>query len=219
MKKYLAEFLGTFILVFFGTGSVIVNEQYNGALGLVGISLTFGIIIIAIIYSLGSISGAYINPAVTIALWFGKLIDRKEALLYVLAQFFGAIIASLLLKFIFPNNLGLGATNPSGSIMQTAIIETICTFILMLTILGSTKSGTKETKAFAGLVIGLLVTGLIFFAGPISGGSFNPARSFAPALISRNFSYIWIYLTTPVFGGILAIFIWNLVTVEENASR
>ena len=219
MKKYLAEFLGTFILVFFGTGSVIVNEQYNGALGLVGISLTFGIIIIAIIYSLGSISGAYINPAVTIALWFGKLIDRKEALLYVLAQFFGAIIASLLLKFIFPNNLGLGTTNPSGSIMQTAIVETICTFVLILTILGSTKSGTKETKALAGLVIGLLVTGLIFFAGPISGGSFNPARSFAPALISRNFSYIWIYLTTPVFGGILAIFIWNLVTVEENASR
>lgn len=219
MKKYLSEFLGTFILVFFGTGSVIVNEQSNGALGLVGISLTFGIIIIAIIYSLGSISGAHINPAVTITLWFGRLIERKEALFYVLSQFFGAIMASLLLKLIFPNNLGLGTTNPSGSIMQTAIVETICTFVLILTILGSTKSGTKETKALAGLVIGLLVTGLIFFAGPISGGSFNPARSLAPAFISGNILNLWIYLTAPVLGGILAIFIWTLITVEENASR
>ena len=219
MKKYLSEFLGTFILVFFGTGSVIVNEQSNGALGLVGISLTVGIIIIAIIYSLGSISGAHINPAVTITLWFGRLIERKEALFYVLSQFFGAIMASLLLKLIFPNNLGLGTTNPSGSIMQTAIVETICTFVLILTILGSTKSGTKETKALAGLVIGLLVTGLIFFAGPISGGSFNPARSLAPAFISGNILNLWIYLTAPVLGGILAIFIWTLITVEENASR
>ena len=216
MKKYIAEFIGTFILVFFGTGSVIVNEQYNNALDLIGISFAFGIVIVSIIYSLGSISGAHINPAVTMTLLVGKLIDKTDALCYIMAQFFGAILASLLLHFIFPNNRGLGATNPSGSIIQTFVVELVSSFVLMLTILGVTQ---KETKVFAGLVIGLAVTGLILFAGPISGGSFNPARSFAPALISGNMSNLWIYLSAPLVGSISALLIWNLMSLGKNAVR
>ncbi len=216
MKKYIAEFIGTFILVFFGTGSVIVNEQYNNALDLIGISFAFGIVIVAIIYSLGSISGAHINPAVTMTLLIGKLIDKKDALFYMIAQFSGAIIASLLLHSIFPNNLELGATNPSGSIVQTFVVELVSSFVLMLTILGVTQ---KETKVAAGLVIGLTVTGLILFAGPISGGSFNPARSFAPAVISGNISNLWIYLSAPLVGSISALLIWNLMSLGKNAVR
>ena len=216
MKKYIAEFIGTFILVFFGTGSVIVNEQFNNQLGLLGIAFTFGIIIMAIIYSLGNISGAHINPAVTITLLIGKLIDKKEALFYIIAQFIGALFASELLHLIFPNNLGLGSTNPSGSILQTIIIEIVSTFVLILTIFGAAQN---ETKTLAGLIVGLVVTGLILFAGPISGGSFNPARSFAPALISNNISHVWIYLTAPLVGSILALLLWNIITKEKEASR
>jgi len=216
MKKYIAEFIGTFILVFFGTGSVIVNEQFNNPLGLLGIALTFGIIIIAVIYSLGNISGAHVNPAVTVTFLLGRLINKKEALLYVIAQFIGAILASELLHLIFPINLGLGSTNPSGSLLQTIVIEIVSTFVLMLTILGATQN---ETKTLAGLVIGLAVTGLILFAGPISGGSFNPARSLAPALVANNISHVWIYLSAPLIGSILALLLWNMMTKEKEASR
>lgn len=219
MKKYLAEFIGTFILVFFGTGSVIVNEQSTNALGLVGISLTFGILISAVIYSIGSISGAHLNPAVTISFLLGKLIPKKDALFYISAQIIGAIFASLVLKFLFPLNTNLGATNPSGTILQSFVIELIATFVLLLTILGITQTGNKESKAFAGLIIGFLVVGLILFSGPISGGSFNPARSMAPALISGNISNLWIYLTAPIIGGVIAVYTWRLLTNEKNPSN
>jgi aquaporin Z len=217
MKKYLAEFIGTFALVFFGTGAVIVNQQTEGSLGLFGISATFGIIITAMVYVFGSISGTHINPAVTISLALGKLMPKNEVLGYLLAQTLGAISASSLLFILFPSNHSLGGTIPSGEVLQSFSIEFILTFFLMLTILGVTSK--KENSHLSGLVIGLMVTGMILFAGPISGGSFNPARSIAPAIITGNFTALWIYLIGPTLGTILAMFVWKLFNnIDKNCN-
>lgn len=213
MKKYIAEFIGTFALVFCGTGAIIVNEQSNGNLGLIGIALTFGIIISAMVYIFGNISGAHINPSVTIALAIGKLTTKRETLYYIFSQVFGAILASGLLKFMFPENLTLGNTIPSGELLQSFILEFVLTFFLMLTILSVTSK--KEFSNLAGLIIGLIVTGIILFAGPISGGSFNPARSLAPAIVSGNITALWIYLTAPTLGAIVAMLIWKLFNKTE----
>ena len=213
MKKYLAEFIGTFALVFCGTGAIIVNEQSNGSLGLIGIALTFGIIISAMIYVFGNISGTHINPSVTIALAIGKLTSLKDASFYIFAQILGAILASVLLKFMFSENLTLGATTPSGELVQSFILEFVLTFFLMLTILGVTSK--KEFSNIAGLIIGIVVTGIILFAGPISGGSFNPARSLAPAIVSGNLTALWVYITAPTLGAILAMIIWKSFHKKE----
>lgn len=206
MKKYIAEFIGTFALVFLGTGAIIVNEQTNGQLGLVGISLTFGLIITAMIYIFGHISGAHFNPAVTIGLAFGKLIDFRNMIFYIFCQILGAIIASVLLKFIFPQNNSLGFTQPSGFLLQSFLLEFILTFILMLVILGITQREEKEITALSGVIIGFAVIVAILFAGPISGGSFNPARSIGPALISGNLNALWIYIFAPISGSVFSVF-------------
>ncbi len=210
MKKYSAEFIGTFALVFFGTGSIIVNDQ-TGSLGLLGIALAFGTIITSMIYVFGNLSGAHINPAVTIALAVGKMINKKDATFYIIAQTLGAFFASILLSFIFPTSSTLGITLPSGSIEQSFILEVVLTFFLMLVILGVTLQGNKESKALAGIIIGGYIISAILVSGPISGGSFNPARSLAPAIISSELSSLWIYLTAPTLGAILAVLGFNKV--------
>lgn len=213
MKKHIAEGIGTFALVFCGTGAVIVNSISNGSLGLFGIAATFGIIVTAMIYSFGTISGAHINPAVTIALAFGKRISKKDTFGYIVAQILGALMASKLLSFMFPEITNLGTTVPTGSISTSFILEFILTFFLMLTILAVTSK--KENSNTAGIVIGVLVTGIILFAGPISGGSFNPARSFAPAMVSGELTSLWIYIIAPILGSVLAMVCWDLLK-EKN---
>lgn len=217
MKKYIAEFIGTFALVFCGTGAVVVNQQTDGSLGLLGISLVFGIIISAMIYIFGNISGTHINPAVTISLALGKLMPKNEVLGYITAQILGGILASSLLFIMFPSNQSLGGTNPSNGILQSFTIEFILTFFLMLTILG--VSSKKEFSNITGLIIGLVVTGIILFAGPISGGSFNPARSIAPAIISGNTAALWVYLLAPTLGAILAMFVWKIFNDDNKVIK
>lgn len=215
MKKYIAEFIGTFALVFCGTGAIILDQQTGGSLGLVGIAFAFGIIVTAMIYVFGTISGTHINPSVTIALTIGKLTSIKEASFYIMAQILGALAASGLLRIIFPQSLTLGATIPAGELLQSFSLEFILTFFLMLTILSVTSK--KEFSNMAGLIIGLVVTGIILIAGPISGGSFNPARSLAPAIVSGNLTSLWIYITAPTLGAILAVFLWKSIhKTEEN---
>ena len=209
MKKYIAEFIGTFALVFFGTGSVIVNQLSDGSLGLFGISATFGIIISVMIYVFGSFSGAHLNPAVTLSLAIGKLMPKTEVIGYIFAQIFGALLASTFLCIIFPDHQSLGETLPSDSIIQSFSIEFILTFFLMLTIL--TVTSKKEFSSITGLIIGLMVTAMILLAGPISGGSFNPARSIAPALISGNISSLWLYIIAPIAGTVLAMLSWKVL--------
>ena len=213
MKKYLAEFIGTFALVFFGTGAIIVNQQTEGSLGLFGISASFGIIIMAMIYVFGDTSGTHINPAVTLSLALGKLVPKKDVLGYVFAQIVGAILASGFLYILFPRNQSLGGTTPSGGVLQSFSLEFILIFFLMLTILGITSK--KEFSHLSGLVIGLMVTGMILISGPISGGSFNPARSLGPAIFSGNFTTLWIYLIAPTLGAILAMLAWKIFNKME----
>lgn len=210
MKKYLAEIIGTFSLVFCGTGAIIINQESNGAITHSGIAVTFGLIVAAMIYTLGDISGAHLNPAVTLAFWVVKIFPTNEIFPYLLSQTSGAIMASTTLHLLFPNNEYLGSTLPSGSPTQTFVMEIILTFILMLTIIHVAK-GSKEQGMFAGLAIGSVVLLEAMFAGPISGASMNPIRSLGPALISGHTEHLWIYLTAPIIGALTAVGMWKLL--------
>lgn len=208
MRKYLAEIIGTFALVFCGTGAIIINQESGGAVTNVGIGITFGLIVASMIYTVGDISGAHLNPAVTLSFWVAKEFPAKEILPYIGSQAAGAFLASGILKFLFPANDVLGSTLPAGSEMQSFILEIILTFLLMFVILHVAK-GSKEQGMFAGLAIGFVVLLEATFAGPICGASMNPIRSFAPAVVSGHLEHLWIYLSAPVIGAILAVFAWH----------
>jgi aquaporin NIP len=211
MRKYVAEIIGTFALVFCGTGAIIINQETNGGVTHVGIAITFGFIVMSMIYALGNISGAHLNPAVSIAFAIAKRFPGKELLPYITSQLAGALLASVVLKLLFPGNEKLGATIPVGSDMQSFVLELLLTFFLMLVII-NVATGSKEQGMFAGLAIGSVVLLEAMFAGPISGASMNPARSLAPAIISGHTKQIWIYLTAPVAGAILAIPLWKYLS-------
>lgn len=210
MKRYIAELIGTFALVFCGTGAIIIDQQTNGQVGHIGVAITFGLIVTAMIYSFGDKSGAHINPAVTIAFSLANLFPKKEVFPYIISQIVGAFIATALLKLLFPANINLGATIPAGSNIQSFVLEIVLTFILMLVIL-FTSQGSKETGTLAGLAIGGVVLLEAMFAGPVCGASMNPARSLSPAIVSGNITTLWIYLTAPVLGATLATFVWKFI--------
>lgn len=215
MRKYFAEILGTFALIFCGTGAIIINQESAGAITHVGIAITFGLIVASMIYTVGDISGAHLNPAVTLAFWIAKEFPAKEILPYILAQSIGAFLASGILKFLFPANDFLGATMPAGSEMQSFVLEIILTFLLMFVILNVAK-GSKEQGMFAGLAIGFVVLLEAMFAGPICGASMNPIRSLSPAVVSGHLEHLWIYLSAPVIGAILAVFTWQGLKPKAN---
>ena len=208
MKKYIAELIGTFALVFCGTGAIVIDQQTNGQVGHIGVAITFGLIVTSMIYAFGDKSGEHFNPAVTIAFSLANLFPKKQILPYIISQIIGAFIASAILKLLFPANLNLGATIPAGSNLQSFVLEIVLTFILMLTIL-FTSQGSKETGTMAGLAIGGVVLLEAMFAGPICGASMNPVRSLSPAIVSGNISTLWIYLTAPVLGAALATLVWR----------
>lgn len=210
MRRYVAEIIGTFALIFCGTGAIIINQESQGTITHAGIAITFGLIVSAMIYSLGEISGAHLNPAVTIAFWVAKSFPVKEIIPYILSQGIGAFLASLTLKLLFPKNEFLGSTLPSGLPIQSFVLELILTFILMFVILNVAK-GSKEQGMFAGISIGSVVLLEAMFAGPISGASMNPIRSLAPATTSGHFEHLWVYLTAPPLGAILAVFCWRIL--------
>jgi aquaporin NIP len=205
MKKCFAESLGTFALVFAGTGAIVINEVSGGGIAHVGIALTFGLIVLAMIYTVGDISGAHLNPAVTCGFWFAGRFPGQLVVPYVLSQCAGAIAASAVLHFLFPTNATLGATLPAGSNMQSFVLELILTFLLMFVIL-NVSTGAKEKGITAGIAVGAVIGLEAMFAGKICGASMNPARSFAPALVSAHFEHLWIYLSAPFIGAALAIF-------------
>lgn len=217
MKRGMAEFIGTFTLVFAGTGAVVVDEITGGAVTHVGVSLTFGLIVVAMIYTFGDISGAHLNPAVTLGFWSARKIPLPDVLLYVSAQTAGAIAASAALRLLFPQSKWLGATLPAGSETQSFVLEFILTFLLMLTIL-NVSTGAKEKGITAGIAVGSIIALEALFAGPICGASMNPARSFGPALLSGHFEHLWLYLTAPVLGAGLATLACRCVR-EEGCCR
>jgi aquaporin NIP len=210
MKKYYAEVLGTFALVFCGTGAIIINQESGGAITHVGIAFTFGLIVMVMIYALGPVSGAHLNPAVTIAFTVAKRFPANKILPFILSQAIGAFLASLTLRLLFPANDFLGATMPAGSEIQSFVLEVILTFFLMLVII-QVATGSKEQGMFAGLAIGSTVLLEAMFAGPICGASMNPIRSLSPAVVSGHLEHLWIYLVAPIVGAILAIFSWRII--------
>ena len=212
-KRSIAELLGTFALVFAGTGAIVINDVSGGAVSHLGIALTFGLIVMSMIYTFGDISGAHLNPAVTLGFVTARRMPANEGMSYIVSQIIGAIAASLVLRLLFPDHATLGATVPTGSAAQSFLLEFLLTALLMLVIL-NVSVGAKEKGITAGIAIGGVIALEAMFAGPICGASMNPARSFAPALVAMNFHSLWIYLLAPILGAMVAVLL--CICVRES---
>jgi len=211
-RELVAEAIGTFILVFTGTGAVMVNHLSHGAVTQIGISFVFGAIVAALIYTLGHISGAHLNPAVTLAFWSSGFFQGSRVVPYILAQTVGAVLASLVLVFSLGAVANLGATVPlNDNWQQSLILETVLTFILMLVILGSGLD-RRAPIGFAGMAIGLTVGLEAACMGAVTGASMNPARSFAPALVGGMWQYHWVYWVAPVLGAQFAVWVYRYLS-------
>ena len=217
LRHWLAEALGTFMIVFTGTGAIVIDETTVGSVTHIGISLTFGLIVLAMIYALGDISGAHLNPAVTIGFWASRRFPGVKVIPYILSQCAGAIAASVLLHILFPENHNLGATNPVGSAARTFILEAIMTFLLMFVVL-CVSAGSREKGIMAGIAVGSVIALEALFAGPISGASMNPARSLAPALVSGKLSNVWIYIMSTIIGSLFAVAVARFLLDESTAA-
>ena len=203
-EKIASELFGTFVLVFACTGAIVTNDLSGGVVTHVGIALTFGLVVLAMIYTLGEVSGAHLNPAVTLGFWLARRFPARSVLPYILSQCVGAALASILLRLLFPQHSTLGATVPAEPVIQSFVLELVLTWILMLVIL-SVSAGAKEKGLVAGIAVGSVIALEALFGGPISGASMNPARSLAPALASNHLEHLWIYLAAPTIGALLAV--------------
>ncbi|MEF9946493.1 MAG: MIP family channel protein [Lachnospiraceae bacterium] len=226
MKKYVAEFIGTFVLTFFGCGSAALSGGVDGVLGVLGIAMAFGLSIVAMAYSIGNISGCHINPAVSFAMLLSKKMNGKDFVGYVIGQCLGAIAAAGILKLIGsmcnPVITGLG-TNGYGSASYVGLsmigaitVEVILTCAFLLAILGVTSS--EKTSNVAGLVIGLTLAFVHIIGIPLTGTSVNPARSLGPALFAggQALSQVWVFIVAPLAGAALAAFIWMFLTSDKE---
>ena len=213
IKKYIGEFVGTFALVFAGTGAIVINEISGGAVTHVGVAITFGLIVLAMIYTVGDVSGAHLNPAVSLGFYAARRFAGRELVPYIASQCAGAFAASGMLRLLFPQNELLGTTVPTGSVTQSFLLELILTTVLMLVIL-SVSIGAAEKGITAGIVVGAVIALEAMFAGPISGASMNPARSLAPAVVSGHWSSLWLYVVAPLIGGLVGVFGCRLI--REN---
>src|SRR5436190_1992679 len=200
MKKLVSEFVGTFAMVFAGTGAITINDVSGGAVTHVGIALTFGLVVLAMIYAVGEVSGAHLNPAITAGFWLAGRFSGRAVLPFIVAQTLGALMASATLRLLFPQHPTLGTTLPAGSELQSFVLEFVLTFLLMFVIL-NVSTGPKEKGITAGIAVGAVIGLEAMFAGKICGASMNPARSLAPAIISGHFEHLWLYLAAPVLGA------------------
>lgn len=204
VNRFAAEAFGTFCLVFAGTGAIVVNDVSGGAITHVGIAIVFGLVVMAMIHAVGDISGAHLNPAVTVGMWSAGRLPMAAVLPYVGSQVAGAFAASGLLRLLFPGHPTLGLTAPAGPAWQSFVLEAVLTCILMVVIL-RVSSGPKERGLLAGITVGAVIGLEAMFAGPISGASMNPARSLAPAVVSGEVIGLWIYLSAPFAGALVGV--------------
>jgi MIP family channel proteins len=210
LRTLVAEGFGTFCLVFAGTGAIVINDVSGGTITHVGISLTFGLIVLAMIYALGDLSGCHLNPAVTLGFFAAGRFGRGRVVPYILAQIGGALLASFLLRGMFPSHSTLGATLPAGTAIQSWVMEFVLTFMLMVVIL-SVSTGAKEKGLLAGVAVGAVIALEALFAGPVSGASMNPVRSFAPAIVAWRLDHLWVYFTAPVVGSLAGVAICTVI--------
>jgi aquaporin-4 len=213
MKKYLAEFIGTFALILVGAGAVAQNQP------LICVALAHGLTVATMIYALGHISGIHINPAVTVSMLVTKKIDIKDGVGYIISQLLGAALAALMLKFIFAfgkTNLGLPALNVPLGI--GFLCEAVGTFLFFTVIFGAAVDG-RTAGNMAGLAIGLSLASLIMIFGPLTGASFNPARSFGPALISQHWENFWVYVLAPIVGGSAAGLLQTILFIQPQPAK
>lgn len=218
MKTYFAELLGTFTMVFAGTGAIIIDDISGGSVSHVGIALTFGFVVMAMIYTVGDVSGAHLNPAVSFGFWLAGRFPSRKLLPYLASQCLGALLASTTLRFLFPQHSTLGATLPAGSLVQSFVLEIILTFFLMFVII-NVSVGAKEKGLMAGVAIGAMVGLEAMFAGKITGASMNPARSIAPAVVSGNVRELWVYILAPLIGASLGILGCRCVQAKGCCSK
>ena len=207
-KVCLSEAASTFVLVFAGTGAIVINDVAGGVITHWGIAMTFGLAVMIVVYVLGVFLGAHINPAVTIGLWFAGRFPRERVLPYVVSQIAGAVLASTLLRLLVPDHGQLGMTVPAGSVVQSVVVEMLLTFVLMLVIMVIVV-GANEKSLRAGVAIGMTVRIGALYAGPISGGSMSPARSLGPAIVTSRFADQWIYVVAPLLGAVLAVVVYQ----------
>ena len=217
MKRYLAESIGTFALVFAGTTAIVVDNLTGGDVTHVGVAFAFGRVVMAMIYTVGDVSGAHLNPAVTLGFWAVGRLRASEVPPYVFSQCTGALVASFVVRALFPESTSLGATVPAGDTFQAFLLELLLTALLMFVILG-VSTGTKEKSVIAGIAVGGTVALGALLGGPVSGASMNPARSLGPALASSNFEHLWLYLTAPIVGAVLAVGAYNCIHTRDCCS-
>jgi aquaporin NIP len=214
-RIFVAEVFGTYCLVFAGTGAIVVDRQTGGIIGHAGIAMTFGLIICAMIYALGQVSGCHLNPAVSLGFCLAGRMNFARLPMYMVAQLFGAVLASGTLYALFPSADSLGNTHPAGDVGQAFLLELILTLILMVVVL-AVSDESNESRALAGVAVGALIALEALFAGPITGASMNPARSIAPALMTGEHMHLWLYVTAPTIGAAAGVLIHRFLYAPVN---
>ena len=219
IKKYIAELIGTFVLVLFacGAAAVLGCSTASADAAYLLTALAFGLVIVAMAYSIGNISGCHINPAVSIAMWVSKKLSTKDFIGYVVAQFIGAILGAVVLNLLAPGT-GLGTNGLyNGNVLLSLLVEVILTFVFVIAIMGVTSK--ESNSAVAGIVIGLTLTLVHIFGIHFTGTSVNPARSFGPALLvgGEALANVWVFIVAPLVGGVLAAVVYNFLASNKKA--
>jgi len=218
VRKVVAEIIGTFFMIFAGCGSVVIDKKTNGSITHLGVSLAWGMVVMIVIYTLGHISGAHLNPSVTLAYAVVRRFPWNQVPAYMGAQVFGSIAAGFVLRLMFGEVAHIAATVPTGSAMQSFVLEILITFFLMF-VVSAVATDTKAIGELAGLAVGTTVAMNVIFAGPISGASMNPARTIGSAVAGNKYTNIWVYMVAPPVGAVMGAMAYNMIRLTDKPVR